>query len=365
MPIGLTPSDPRGERGGPGRGPLPTANCVFRSQPDRRKMAWSAARHPVALFYNGIGDHILAIPAVRALAAHFGGNLQLVCAPEAPDLYFHDVPLQATHKVPFTRGADGRPVFDAGSVAAAVGDCDCFLSLVPWHSRSLDELLDRWSPQVSMGFDPAFHTALPIDFDKHSADLTFDLVRSVDPTLELTQFAAPMAIRQAEGNTAAALASILPRSARILIVHADSKREKQWPREKFIRVLDSFLSRHRNFYALVQGTNALDLDEGRHARRVVPCGGLGLGAAFALTASADVFLGIDSCILHVADLCRTPGVGLFGATSSREWGFRFAAHRHVDCGPSMQDAHEDTVLAALESLYTETAGSRPRRFAVA
>jgi hypothetical protein len=39
-----------------------------------------------ALIYaNGIGDHLLTLPTVRALSAHFGGRLRLISFFEAKD----------------------------------------------------------------------------------------------------------------------------------------------------------------------------------------------------------------------------------------------------------------------------------------
>jgi len=63
---------------------------------------------------------------------------------------------------------------------------------------------------------------------------------------------------------------------------------------------------------------------------------------------------IDSCTLHVADLFRVPGLGLFGPSSCTEYGFRFAPHRHI-CGPdqTMASIGETDVLDVLESLYKE------------
>jgi hypothetical protein len=54
--------------------------------------------------------------------------------------------------------------------------------------------------------------------------------------------------------------------------------------------------------------------------------------------------------LHMADLARTPGVGLFGATRALEWGFRFGPHVHVDCGKAMDRNAIDEVVRALELL---------------
>jgi ADP-heptose:LPS heptosyltransferase len=71
-----------------------------------------------------------------------------------------------------------------------------------------------------------------------------------------------------------------------------------------------------------------------------------------LVANADLFVGIDSSMLHAADLARVPGVGLFGPTRAATWGFRFGPHRHVDRS-TMADITVEEVLSAMEDLAAE------------
>ena len=71
------------------------------------------------------------------------------------------------------------------------------------------------------------------------------------------------------------------------------------------------------------------LDSAEHKARIQDLCGIPLGITFALIGVADLFLGIDSAMLHIADLYRIPGVGIFGSTDPKQWGFRFSPHRHV------------------------------------
>lgn len=73
-----------------------------------------------------------------------------------------------------------------------------------------------------------------------------------------------------------------------------------------------------------------ELNVGYERDRVIPHLGLPLDLSMGLVAEADLFLGIDSCMLHAADLAPVPGVALFGLTRSMTWGFRFGPHRNID-----------------------------------
>src|SRR5262249_12529485 len=132
------------------------------------------ARRPVALFANGIGDHLLNLPALRALSALYPGRLRLVCMPGARATFFGDLPLLDALEIEFVREGSRRE-FDADALAARIGRCDLFLSLVPWHSDSMDRLLRLVAPTHCKGFYPAFHDRLPLDYCRHGAELAFDL----------------------------------------------------------------------------------------------------------------------------------------------------------------------------------------------
>jgi ADP-heptose:LPS heptosyltransferase len=112
------------------------------------------------------------------------------------------------------------------------------------------------------------------------------------------------------------------------------------------------LSRHRDFVAWVVGMGQEELNVGCERHRVFPHLGLPLDLAMGLVASADLFVGIDSSMLHAADLARVPGVGLFGPTRAATWGFRFAPHRHVDMS-TMADITVEEALTAMEDLVQE------------
>jgi ADP-heptose:LPS heptosyltransferase len=316
-------------------------------------MQLPSALDPVVLYCNGIGDHILAATAVRALAHLFPGRLTLVCAPGAQRLFFRDIGFVSVLETRFEPMRGGRRRFDAEAVAAAVRRCDLLISLNPWHSNSVDRLLTRLRPRFSLGFFGAFAASLPLDYRKHSAELTFDVARFLRPALRLDDFASPLRLPPGARRWAGSVRGHIPRGLKVLAVHAETKREKVWSVRHMRRVIDEFLECHEEFVAFEVGEKPLQRNGLRHHERFIESHGLPLPLALGLVAEADLFLGVDSCMLHAADLFRVPGVGLFGPTSSREWGFRFAPHRHVEFGLKTHAAVETEVLGALESLVAQ------------
>lgn len=63
--------------------------------------------------------------------------------------------------------------------------------------------------------------------------------------------------------------------------------------------------------------------------RIIVFNYLPLELACYLISKMSLFVGVDSCFLHIADLCRVPTVGLFGPTDPTVWGCRFAPHTHI------------------------------------
>jgi ADP-heptose:LPS heptosyltransferase len=178
----------------------------------------------------------------------------------------------------------------------------------------------------------------------------FKLARAIDPSVRIDTYAQPVPIPKSVDDEARARRAALAGGVKVLAVHTDTDwTDKRWSVSKFVDLLDRFLSRHREFVAWVVGMGHEDLSVGRESDRVIPCLGLPLDLSMAMVAHADLFVGIDSCMLHAADLARVPGVGLFGPTRSTRWGFRFGPHRHVDRRKTV-DISVDEALSALEDL---------------
>ena len=321
------------------------------------------AQHPVVMAFRtgGWGDRLLTMPALRALETLFSNRLTLICEDMAGELIFNGLQLRSICEVVLRPYGNSSVGFDAEAVARDVGTCDLLLSIIPGYFPAIGTLIDRLSPTRSVGFAHGFEVTLPLDFNRHSVEPAFDIPRYLDPSLRIEDFATPVFAPKYQ-RQARELRKAVPQGFRILAVHAETKPQKMWPASRFTTLLHLFLDRHPDFLAFVVGGKNLSLEAGQHSDRVIPCHGLPLPSDFCLVGECDLFLGVDSCMLHAADLYRVPGVGLFGPTSYRQWGFRFSRSRHV-CGDGTMEAIKvEEVLEALESLLDrqdETENSNP------
>ncbi|OBH23444.1 hypothetical protein A5692_06005 [Mycobacterium sp. E342] len=315
-----------------------------------------------AIYLGGkIGEAIVTLPTVRALSEMFTAPLTIVCPKFIYDVCLWEVSprLVDITGLPAAGVAPCR-IPDYGALAAEVGSVDVFINTVPWNLISnsfVRPLREALTPRTSIGFKidhDSYDIVVPKDVD-HAADLIFNLARLFDTSARIETYAQPLPARPMVREEARSIRAAVTEGARVLVVHADTDwAEKRWPITRFIDLLDRFLSRHRDFVAWVVGMGHEELNVGSERDRVIPCLGLPLDLTMSLIATADLFVGVDSSMLHAADLARVPGVGLFGPTRPSTWGFRFAPHRHVDVR-TMADITVDEVLRALTDLAAEHA----------
>ena len=316
---------------------------------------------PAAFFVNGIGDHLMSLPALRTLAALMPGRLRLLCVPGAETLFFDGLPLAAVHHTHHLRTASSAGALHQAvtDLAAEIGPCDLFMSFERHSNPSTLALVDALQPDHSIGHFPGFRQEIPFHLARHVSDLAFAIPASFAPHLRIEDFVAPPVLPAAMTTLAKNLRASLPPAAKLLAVHADTKPEKMWDPIHLAAVIGAFLARHREFIAVVVGAAPLQADIGVHRDRLLSCCDIPLAAAFAVIGSCDLFLGIDSCMLHAADLYRIPGVGLFGPTDPAQFGFRFAPHRHVPAA-AMADLTVLEVLSALEQVWAENSQLSPQ-----
>lgn len=300
------------------------------------------------MLINGRGDYLMNLPTLRALSAVFAGELVFITKHGVAPLFYPGLPFSRIVEIDCEPGPTG-PEFDVATVSAAIEGCDLFLSLNPWSTRSLDGLLWNLRHVPAVGFSSGFSLRLPLDFSKHSVDLAFDIVRCLDDTIQVEQFADPPRFAPRFEELARHIRAAIPADARVVCVHGDTKPEKMWDEQRFVALIRRLLRNDPRLYALDLGLRPIGGSELANEARMISCRELILPAAFALTGLADFFVGVDSCFLHAADLYRVPGVGLFGPTNPHEFGFRFGPHSHV-AKDSISDITLDDVTRAIEAV---------------
>ncbi|MBL3670874.1 aldo/keto reductase [Streptomyces sp. M2CJ-2] len=301
---------------------------------------------------NARGDYLLNLPTLRALAQIGKDSFVLVVRRGARETYLRDIPARGVVEVDATYLGDGYH-FDSAEVAGAVeafGEVGTFVSLNPWRSPSLDLLVDALAPERAVGLgNGAWTDMVPLDFSCHSSELAFRTLLAFDRSLRIGSFAHPPAYPDGAMRLARGLRDEVS-AGRLLVIHRETKPDKEWTDARWVDFLRSWLSMNQADVAVDVSLKPLPIDPTEPlADRVLHGLGLPLDHAFALSSVADLFVGVDSCFLHAADLARVPSVGLFFSTDPVEFGLRWAPHCHLTAAEAA-DLRVDTVRAALATL---------------
>lgn len=318
----------------------------------------ASAERPVVFFSNGIGDAVLALPALRALHGLFGARMRLVCPAVAARHCFGDFSSQLDEIVVLEYPAAGNgprtnpSAFDVADVASALGSCDAFITVVTWHSDSLEELILRLVPHTTVGYSQQFDLEVPLNRGVHSADIAFRVPQALGVAADLESMPASLRLPASATDRAARIRLLLPPGAKMVTLHADTDPGRRWTPDGWHRVVDDLTAARPDTYVFVVGLPGAVDEASMRDERVISCLGAELTLTFALVAGSDAFIGVNSSMLHVADVSHVPGVGLFdNPLAETEWGFRYAEHRHVTGGAAMSEiAAEDVTAAILEIL---------------
>jgi ADP-heptose:LPS heptosyltransferase len=223
----------------------------------------------------------------------------------------------------------------------------------------MEELLRRLRPRVSVGFMAGYDIVVPPDLTRHVAELMLDAVRVLRRDASLAAHLGPPRFSAAAVGKVEEIRASLPAGVKLLAVHSETQAWKRWRVDDCRRALRLFLERHPDYWCYVVDLSADVATACAHAR--VVHGAHALETMQCLVAQADLFVGIDSCFLHVADFSGVPSVGLFGPTRPERWGFVRAPHRTLRAErEEVADISALDVAAALEELIADGVGvARP------
>jgi ADP-heptose:LPS heptosyltransferase len=299
---------------------------------------------PTGVFLvNRLGDQLLALPAIRALGALFPQGLQLFLGEGMVSFVYRGVPVVG-EPVRLWWDDYARETIDIDRVARAAAGCNRFICLSPPFSCA-KELAARLGASRTIGHSEIFNDHIRPGTRSHQFDALFQIPQHIDPSLHLERFSSPPMLSAAAESAAARYVSThCSFGQRLLFVHPETRHEKRWTIEGFAWVIERFLIEHPEYMVVVSSLEPFEL--GLHDRRVIRIAEH-LELSFAVLKRAHLFLGVDSCFLHAADLWRIPGVVLFGPTSPARWGFRFSPNSCHVASASMDDIQPGSVLNAL------------------
>jgi len=309
--------------------------------------------NPCVIFSNGIGDHFLVLPTIRALSYFFKGNLTLICEKYSfAKEIFYGIKFKKIIGIRFWEEDVGRR-FDSQLLLNEINDCDLLISLNPWgEDLDITDLLKSLKLKKSVGFYKRFELAIPFDLKKHNIDLNFDIAKSIDSSLNIDHFTYPPIIGEDFNILRERLSKKIPDSIKLLALHTDTKEDKMWRNEGYLEVLEKIIEKYPNIGIVIVGEESINVENSAIRDNVLFFSEttLPFRIACAIVSISNFFLGIDSVFLHVADFYRIPTVGLFGPTSDVEFGSKFSENENIQAKEG--DISKITEIEVLKALNT-------------
>ena len=315
----------------------------------------------------GLGDALVAVPALRGLRRRFPAARLVMACPQPvggwlQELGMVDAVLPAAGLAPLSPDLLTRAV--AASPEVLTEHVDLAVNL---HGNGPQSTAALWSlhPSRVVAFAGPDHPDGPAwDRDEHDADRWIRLVAEVGAPCERRDLV---------------LGDVGDRRGRTVVVHPGAASPaRRWPAERWTAVVRALLadghdvvvtggSAERSLCARVAGAEEQDgAGRGGADRRARDLSGaLDLPALVELVGGAGALLCGDTGVAHVATATRTPSVLLFGPSRPAQWGPLVDLERHAVLWPAPAgyrgDPHAeqvDPVLAAI-SVDDVLAAARP------
>ncbi len=275
-----------------------------------------------AFFANGIGDAVLALPAIRALkkqvpeariVAPLGWPMQVIFDEFADDL----------RQLPFGL----RKEFSVAEVSEALGFPRKVAFFTTWVNPSLSHWLEQTSATTeSHGMFREFAPYAVATDAEHYFDRYMAVTNAVTGGCELSDYAYRHSCGVWEEFYAGAELK-LEALGDYWVLHPDTSEDKTFASSFWVALIDDLLGRDPDRTLVVVGKNHKALiGAARWEGRVILAPPEFALSTLIVTRAAR-FIGIDSCFLHYADLQGVASVGLFRKPNFARWGLRLAAAR--------------------------------------
>ena len=283
------------------------------------------ARSIVILHPGGLGDLLLAVPAIRSLRNAFPGRQVLLCGPADAAEFLSDCGLvdrwlsaQTTACTALFSGAAPDDPWlgdwlrrcdvavawtrdDTGALAAALRNCGVTTAVVQ-------------SP-----FDSTLESA-------HQSDRFAEIVGGQAGQVPVATLSTPEAFR-AEAEVCLAPYG-LPRERSLAIIHPGSGSPHKCVKPEIIASVIEGLRTHGLEPLLLEGPADYGMVEGllgQLPRRPILLRDLPLRVLAGLISKVELFVGHDSGVTHLSALMGTPTVAIFGPTHPERWAPRGSA----------------------------------------
>lgn len=295
----------------------------------------------------------MSTPSLRAIFQRNDDQFTLLWVPGLKDAFFVTESRASIKEFAFFNRA-GKKLIDYRGLLELDSPIDDLISLQPWFTHDLGELIKLLRPKRTIGFNKSYDVFLN-DASGHYVDRMFRLASIVNPNANIEYCSATAQPQMTWLKQSDKFVRTLPQGVKLLTWHSDTKPYKMWEPKRFAATLVEFLRTHEEYWAVGIGVNNSDVRRFLVHPRSIVLDSAPLSFNLGLLARSSLFFGVDSCMLHACDMMRIPGVALFGPVPDDfggcdNFGFRFGPHIHLGGTGSLDDVTVDQSIGALHAL---------------
>lgn len=281
------------------------------------------------LFHNGFGDYVINRGALAILAARLPQPVELIYGTGPQSFLVKDLPFSAFHPVDFSAPNEGAGrAFSIPSSQLAKRP-EILVNLSSWEGAALECLRAQLAPQAYIWNED---WRIWRKDGPNAVELAYDTIRGLFHDIAISSLRVPPQFNaDIDGAVHRTLQQIAAQGyTRYLALHLDSSVKKNWPLAEVEAAICAVLSEYRDACVLVVGKqDGFSFCE-CHRHRVVYLARFSLEASMNVIARSMAFLGVDSCMMKVADACGVPGAALFATRrDANRWGYFWTPGDHV------------------------------------
>lgn len=311
------------------------------------------------IFHNGFGDYVINRGALALLAVGLPQPVRLVYGAGPHEFLVRDLPFASFQAITFSgpNGGRGR-TFDLPPSERGQWS-DILVNLCSWDGVGMERLRDQLQPARYV-----WNTAWK-SWDEEGAnavEMAFETVREALPATTIDRLRQPP---QFEAGLESAVEQMLGKIKsqgfkRYICLHLDCSKAKNWPVNVISDVVCTLLAEHDDLFVLIVG----QADHLRrchcHEGRIVFLGGFSLQASMSVVAKSTAFVGVDSCMMKIADVFGIPGAAIFDTRrGASRWGYYWTKAEHVVMDETTATGIAHRLYGALSSALTSPISRNP------
>lgn len=281
--------------------------------------------YPLVIFANGLGDHFMTLPALRALNLLFPNKLQLITSKNSFTPYlFGDVKFKKIYEVEFWDEASGDRRFLLPAFPKNFR-CDLLIHLCPWNSPDIQSLLSILRVKNSVGMYQCFSNRIEWDESIHFSELIFKIPQWIDPCLRIEKFLFAPCFHLNGKPLEKTVKKKLRFLGDTVVIHNETQPERMLGLTQLKQLVERIRKNFPSMRIMLLSQKPIDL-EIKH-QNISQVHGLPFPVACAIVLFSDFYIGVDSSFTHLVNLTNKPAIALFGPTQGAHIGFHQRPHQ--------------------------------------